>query len=414
MILGPHPATNAWNQMASLPVTGATGGLGFSIGGTGYVYVTEVNALWAYDPNTNSWNERAAFPGKSRFRPFGFALGVYGYMGGGFSYGPMASMNDFWRYDPSSDSWLQRADLSGVARSGSASFTVDGLGYVFGGADDAFNVLGDLQAYDPVANTWNSRASLPSIGRRGATGFSMGHAGYVAGGSTSSFIRLNECWEYQPGNNLWNEVAAPGPEGREVGMAFTIGMQGYLVGGYAGGANTTIADLRMYTQNPQPDCNGVVGGTNYPGTPCNDGNATTTNDVFDANCICAGIPSTNSWVQRSDFGGGGRAQPFSFTLNEIGYLGGGFFSPFGLDISDDVWACSVSSIDAWSQVADFGGGVNAHFRDIRCQRKRLCGRRTEQRRRGERAVGLYDPMLNTSSPELPFPTVHAADPSPSR
>lgn len=395
------PATNAWNQMASLPVTGATGGLGFSIGGTGYVYVTEVNALWAYDPNTNSWNERAAFPGDPRFRPFGFALGAYGYMGGGFSYGPMASMNDFWRYDPSSDSWLQRADLSGVARSGSASFTVDGLGYVFGGADDAFNVLGDLQAYDPVANTWNSRASLPSIGRRGATGFSIGHAGYVAGGSTSSFIRLNECWEYQPGNNLWNEVAAPGPEGREVGMAFTIGMQGYLVGGYAGGANTTIADLRMYTQNPQPDCNGVVGGTNYPGTPCNDGNATTTNDVFDANCICAGIPSTNSWVQRSDFGGGGRAQPFSFTLNEIGYLGGGFFSPFGLDISDDVWAYDPS-IDAWSQVADFGGGVNAASATFVVNGKGyVVGGLNNGGEVNE--LWAYDPMLNTWIPRAPIP-----------
>ncbi len=41
---------------------------------------------------------------------------------------------------------------------------------------------------------------------------------------------------------------------------------------------------------PQPnlDCNGVPGGPAVPGTSCNDNNACTINDVFDANCNCAG------------------------------------------------------------------------------------------------------------------------------
>ncbi|WKZ65901.1 MAG: hypothetical protein QY325_14160 [Flavobacteriales bacterium] len=40
-----------------------------------------------------------------------------------------------------------------------------------------------------------------------------------------------------------------------------------------------------------PDCNGVVGGPSVPGTPCNDGNACTTNDTWNANCQCTGLPT---------------------------------------------------------------------------------------------------------------------------
>ncbi|MEO8067370.1 MAG: T9SS type A sorting domain-containing protein, partial [Flavobacteriales bacterium] len=38
------------------------------------------------------------------------------------------------------------------------------------------------------------------------------------------------------------------------------------------------------------DCLGVPGGTAVIGSTCNDGNANTGNDVYDANCVCAGQP----------------------------------------------------------------------------------------------------------------------------
>lgn len=40
----------------------------------------------------------------------------------------------------------------------------------------------------------------------------------------------------------------------------------------------------------QVDCLGVLGGPALPGTSCNDNNAFTGNDVWDANCVCAGQP----------------------------------------------------------------------------------------------------------------------------
>jgi hypothetical protein len=38
------------------------------------------------------------------------------------------------------------------------------------------------------------------------------------------------------------------------------------------------------------DCLGNVGGTALPGTPCDDGNPETENDLFNDECVCAGIP----------------------------------------------------------------------------------------------------------------------------
>ena len=40
--------------------------------------------------------------------------------------------------------------------------------------------------------------------------------------------------------------------------------------------------------NGLTDCLGIPGGPNMPGTPCDDGNPATTNDMWDANCTCAG------------------------------------------------------------------------------------------------------------------------------
>lgn len=44
------------------------------------------------------------------------------------------------------------------------------------------------------------------------------------------------------------------------------------------------------TSVPAPDCLGVPGGGALPGTPCNDGNASTGNDAWNSSCQCIGVP----------------------------------------------------------------------------------------------------------------------------
>jgi hypothetical protein len=45
--------------------------------------------------------------------------------------------------------------------------------------------------------------------------------------------------------------------------------------------------------NSMIDCVGIVGGPNLPGTPCNDNNPLTNNDVWSANCLCEGTTGGN-------------------------------------------------------------------------------------------------------------------------
>ncbi|MBS1582747.1 MAG: hypothetical protein JST66_11160, partial [Bacteroidetes bacterium] len=54
------------------------------------------------------------------------------------------------------------------------------------------------------------------------------------------------------------------------------------------GAGETVSPLLTYPQSLPPDCLGVPGGTAQPGTACDDGNAATGNDTWNANCVCVG------------------------------------------------------------------------------------------------------------------------------
>lgn len=47
-----------------------------------------------------------------------------------------------------------------------------------------------------------------------------------------------------------------------------------------------LSYIRLRLRNV--DCLGVLGGTALPGTACNDGNASTTNDMYGTDCVCAG------------------------------------------------------------------------------------------------------------------------------
>ncbi len=41
------------------------------------------------------------------------------------------------------------------------------------------------------------------------------------------------------------------------------------------------------------DCLGIIGGSALPGSPCDDGNAGTTNDAYTAGCVCVGDPAAD-------------------------------------------------------------------------------------------------------------------------
>ncbi|HMQ76958.1 MAG TPA: T9SS type A sorting domain-containing protein [Flavobacteriales bacterium] len=61
-----------------------------------------------------------------------------------------------------------------------------------------------------------------------------------------------------------------------------------LGGGYNADNKFSTPWLCFDSSSQQVDCAGVPGGSALPGTPCDDGNGDTANDVYDANCVCVG------------------------------------------------------------------------------------------------------------------------------
>jgi uncharacterized delta-60 repeat protein len=57
------------------------------------------------------------------------------------------------------------------------------------------------------------------------------------------------------------------------------------------GAGAASAPVTGTPAAPAVDCLGVSGGSALPGTACDDGYASTTNDTWSANCTCVGIPT---------------------------------------------------------------------------------------------------------------------------
>jgi len=55
--------------------------------------------------------------------------------------------------------------------------------------------------------------------------------------------------------------------------------------------NLSLGSIATAAAAAVPDCLGVVGGPAIPGSACNDGNACTTGDVWNASCQCVGVPS---------------------------------------------------------------------------------------------------------------------------
>jgi hypothetical protein len=55
--------------------------------------------------------------------------------------------------------------------------------------------------------------------------------------------------------------------------------------------NLSLGASAIAPASAAPDCQGVVGGSAVPGSPCNDGNACTVNDTWNASCQCVGTSS---------------------------------------------------------------------------------------------------------------------------
>jgi N-acetylneuraminic acid mutarotase len=256
------------------------GAVGFSIGNKGYIGTGGGQIFWEYDLATNSWTQKANFGGVGRRFAIGFSIGNKGYIGTGES--GSSVLKDFWEYDPATDTWTQKADLPGVARKNAVGFSIGNKGYISTGLDSNNNKLKDFWEYDPVADSWTQKADFGGTARTNAVGFSIGFKAYIGTGYNSSGY-LKDFWEYDPSNDTWSQKNDLAGIKRMFAVGFSIDTLGYI--GTGSTENPDLTYLRDFWE-------------------------------YD--------PATDTWTQKSDFGGYERSNAVGFSIVNKGYIGTGW------------------------------------------------------------------------------------------
>ncbi|MEO5585581.1 MAG: hypothetical protein ABIQ75_09010, partial [Flavobacteriales bacterium] len=173
--------------------------------------------------------------------------------GAGTFGGILSAMTVTIRYDASSSgtlgggttfcsAWSSFPPSAVVVNSGKAYRTYSGFG--LNRLEDPA-IDGGCAMSLPV-ETWFTITTIPVAGT-GCTAFTLGNDAYTGAENRDFYISMN---------------------GQDV--------TGQVVGGPVSGGNCAA------------DCLGVIGGAALPGTACDDGNANTTNDTWNASCVCIG------------------------------------------------------------------------------------------------------------------------------
>jgi N-acetylneuraminic acid mutarotase len=170
-----------------------------------------------------------------------------------------------------------------------------------------------------TANFWAKKNDFSGGKRERAVSFTIGEYGYIGTGIDTAEQVLKDLWRYDPSADTWQQMAdMPTPNGRRDAIGFSLGNKGYIGTGIDNDFSFMGSKLK---------------------------------DFWEFN------PLANTWIQKSDFpGGGGNGIYFaaSFAVDSKGYICGGKIGPNFY--SAQLWEYKPS-IDQWVQRAPFPGGV---------------------------------------------------------
>lgn len=214
--------------------------------------------------------------------------------------------------------WTKKSDFGGMKRERAVAVSINNFGYVGTGVDTNETVHNDWWQYDAVLDTWTQKATIPGSVRRNAVAFTSNGRAYIGTGIDSAEASvpnssvLKDLWEYNPLTNSWAAKADyPGGGGGGVyfATAFTLDNKGFVACGKIG-ADSYIKEVWEYK------------------------------------------PTTDTWLQCTDFPGGHRYQLCSFVVDDKAYVG------LGADYNtylDDIWQYNAGN-GIWIRMNDFAGG----------------------------------------------------------
>lgn len=216
--------------------------------------------------------------------------------------------------EPAASGWQRTSDFPGGYSSDSPVFTIGTKGYV---------LESDFWEFDLATGMWTEKTDMPaSESDENAFSFAIGGKGYVGTGGLTVYTK--DVFEYDPATDSWTKMNDFPATARYGTASFAIGDKGYVIGG---------------DDHTMPE-------------------ETTPNSFLHE--VWEYTPATDTWVQKADFPGHGRANSVSFSINGKGYIGTGYYVEHndglaaGIQLKD-FWEYDPAT-DKWSQKADFPGG----------------------------------------------------------
>ncbi|WP_215223077.1 Kelch repeat-containing protein [Echinicola shivajiensis] len=183
------------------------------------------------ETSEGNWVRRSYFDGDNRSNAASFTIGERAFIMGGYTGDDY--LNDFWEYNPTGDYWERKADFPGKSRSNAVAFSIDGKGYV-GTGYDGTDKLKDFWEYDPETNSWRELAEFGGTARYDAVGFSLMDKGYIGTGYDGS--EQKDFWQYDPTTDSWKQIISMGGAKRQGAVAFVIDDIAYIGTGINNGS----------------------------------------------------------------------------------------------------------------------------------------------------------------------------------
>jgi N-acetylneuraminic acid mutarotase len=230
-------ATDVWTQKADYPDVPTGFGLGFSIGGKGYVVMNPDSvgaSVWQYDTASNTWTRKADYPSYPQSGTVAFSVNNRGYV-------VMGTYKDVWQYDPAVDLWTHKGNFPGSSQVNAATFVIGNYAYLGTGMNGLNTPTGstDFYQYDPTSDTWTKKTNFPGVGRNSASGFAIGAYGYLGTGYDQNGYYLSDFWRYDPSSDSWTRKQDFGGGVRSEASPFSGTSQGYL--GFGNGQAHQVA-----------------------------------------------------------------------------------------------------------------------------------------------------------------------------